>query len=120
MKLLCLFVFIAALYEVHAGTKRMCGPVLVQVLESVCLNGYNQMITKKSVPLHNDLDVLDIYNDIEDDTPMHTKGSFLDDLLMGDHVNTFAKTRRRRNLLGIYDECCVKGCNFAELTSYCK
>ncbi|XP_065359819.1 uncharacterized protein LOC135953761 [Calliphora vicina] len=122
MKLICLFVLIAALYEVHAGTKRMCGPMLVQVLESVCTNGYNSMITKKSgnISLHNnELDIMDMYNDIEDDAPVHSKTSFLDDLLMGgDHVNTFAKTRRRRNLLGIYDECCVKGCNFAELTSY--
>ncbi|KAM7358414.1 insulin-like peptide 1 [Cochliomyia hominivorax] len=121
MKFLCLFVLIAvAVYGVHAGAKRLCGPVLVQVLESVCIDGYNSLITKKSVPLHNELDVLDMYNEIEDDTPFHSKTSFLDDLLMTDHVNTFAKTRRRRNLLGIYDECCVKGCSLAELTSYCK
>ncbi|TMW42047.1 hypothetical protein DOY81_012873, partial [Sarcophaga bullata] len=81
---------------------------------------YNSMITKKSVPVRNELDVMDLYNDIDDDMPVHSKSSFLDDLFMGDHVNTFAKTRRRRNLLGIYDECCVKGCNFAELYSYCK
>lgn len=70
--------------------------------------------------MHNDLDVLDMYNDLDDDTPFRSKGSFLDELLMSDHVNSFAKTRRRRNLLGIYDECCVKGCTFAELSSYCK
>lgn len=54
MKLLCLFVLIvAAVYEVNAGTKRLCGPVLVQVLESVCVNGYNSLITKKSGKLFN-------------------------------------------------------------------
>ncbi|XP_065371059.1 probable insulin-like peptide 1 [Calliphora vicina] len=121
MKLLCIFVIvIVAVYEVNASTKRLCGPVLAQVLESVCVNGYNSMKTKKSVPVHNDLDIMDNYNDIEDDAGVHTKGSFLDDLLMSNHANSVAKTRRRRNLLGIYEECCVKGCNFYELTSYCK
>ncbi|KAM7356228.1 insulin-like peptide 1 [Cochliomyia hominivorax] len=119
MKFLCLFVLIVALYEVNASSKRLCGPVLVQVLESICIDGYNSLMTKKSVPLHNELDVLNMYSDLEDSAPVHTKSLFLDDLLMGNHVNTFAKTRRRRNILGIYDECCVKGCNYAELASYC-
>lgn len=70
--------------------------------------------------MHNDFDMMNMYNDIEDEAPAHTKTSFLDDMLMGDHINTIAKTRRRRNLLGIYDECCVKGCSYAELKSYCK
>lgn len=60
-----------------------------------------------------------MYNDLDDGSSSPRKVSFLDDLLMGNHVNTVAKTRRRRNLLGIYDECCVKGCNFNELASYC-
>ncbi|XP_037825791.1 probable insulin-like peptide 3 [Lucilia sericata] len=122
MKLLCLFVLIAVIYEANASTKRLCGPVLAQVLESVCINGYNSIKTKKSVPMvHNNLDVLDNYNDMEgEENALAAKHSFLDDLLMVDHINSVAKTRRRRNLFGIYDECCVKGCTFDELTSYCK
>lgn len=48
MKVFCFIVILAALYEVHAGSKRMCGPVLVQVLDAVCTNGYNSMAIKKS------------------------------------------------------------------------
>ncbi|KAM7358413.1 insulin-like peptide 5 [Cochliomyia hominivorax] len=121
MKILYFLIAFITFYEVNADSKRFCGPLLVQVLESVCVDGYNSLITKKSVPFHKMLNGLDMNNYIGSDTDgLNDKNSLLEDLLTQDHTNSFAVTRRRRNLLGIYDECCVKGCSYNEIRSYCK
>lgn len=48
MKLLSILILTIALYEAHANKKRYCGKVLTQVLEAICVEGYNSHITKKS------------------------------------------------------------------------
>ncbi|KAM7356227.1 insulin-like peptide 3 [Cochliomyia hominivorax] len=114
MKFFYILILFVVLYEANAASKRLCGRILVQVLESVCINGYNSHPTKRSDSLLNQLEIGITESDITD----NSNNSFLDDLLTESHVNTMAVTRRRRNLLGIYDECCVKGCTLDNLALY--
>ncbi|XP_013117616.1 probable insulin-like peptide 3 [Stomoxys calcitrans] len=121
MKLLSILVIFAVLYESHGEGSRFCGPNLAQILEMVCYNGYNGMIMNKksgNKVVHHDMDILNKFNEINDESPFNSD-SLLNDLLYGNHVQALAKTRRQRHLTGVYDECCRKSCTMEELTGYC-
>ncbi|XP_061390905.1 probable insulin-like peptide 3 [Musca vetustissima] len=122
MKALSVVLMIVFVCDINALYTRVCGPHLTQLLEAVCVNGYNGMqMAKKSTykPLTSDIDAIDIYNEIDDDISPFKSNSLLKDMLYGERINTLAKTRRQRHLSGVYDECCRKPCNMDELLSYC-
>ncbi|XP_075162227.1 insulin-like peptide 3 [Haematobia irritans] len=121
MKLIiCLFI-VGFLCEVNSAS-RLCGPSLVQVLEAVCVNGFNgKIISKKSnikalAPRSSDL--FNMFNEIDDNEPP-MPDSLLRDMLYSEHFDTLAKTRRQRHFTGVYDECCRKECTMDELVGYC-
>ncbi|XP_075161621.1 insulin-like peptide 1 [Haematobia irritans] len=121
MKLLSVLIIFVVIYEIHCDGSRFCGPYLAQVLEMVCVNGYNGLSLNKrsgSKHLHQDLSILDKMNEIDDDTTIKSD-SLLNALLFGDHANTLAKTRRHRQASGVYYECCLKACTTDELAGYC-
>ncbi|XP_075161556.1 insulin-like peptide 3 [Haematobia irritans] len=121
MKVLIILVILAVVHEIHCGESRFCGPHLTQVLELVCVNGFNQMlVNKRSTNKLAMGDTLDQnkFNEIDDETPF-TSDSLLNDLLFGGHANTVAKTRRLRHFTGVYDECCRKPCSYDEMKGYC-
>lgn len=141
MKLLSFVIFLAALYEIHAGASKLCGKNLIQALDLVCVNGFNDLgINKKSIKkpskynainkmfrnrltlfhftVNHDLDALSVFNEIEDESPFKSE-SLLNDMLFSERLNTLAKTRRHRLVTGVYDECCLKSCTTKELSGYC-
>ncbi|XP_073836299.1 insulin-like peptide 5 [Musca autumnalis] len=121
MKLLAILVFIAFCYETHSAATRFCGPNLMRILEAVCVNGFNSMqISKKSIvePMYPQISDLYGLTDI-DNEPHALSNSLLNDVLYSEGMNELAKIRRQRQLHGVYDECCRKGCTFNELAGYC-
>lgn len=48
MKLFNLFVLIIALYEVSAASNSNCANILVQVLETICTDGFSKIPAKES------------------------------------------------------------------------
>ncbi|XP_013117559.1 probable insulin-like peptide 3 [Stomoxys calcitrans] len=121
MKLFGVLFIFAVLYEINSAS-RLCGPTLAQILEAVCVKGYNgKLVSKKSsnkalVP--RDMAVLNMFNEIDDEEPFRSD-SLLNDMLFSEHFNTVAKTRRQRHFNGVYDECCRKECTLDELAGYC-
>ncbi|XP_058987792.1 probable insulin-like peptide 3 [Musca domestica] len=123
MKLLGALVFLGLCFEIQSAATRFCGQNLVQILEAVCVDGFNGMdISKKSIhkPSHHGL--ADLFEMKEVDNEKHTNGisnSLINDMLYNGELNGLAKTRRQRHLHGVYDECCRKGCTLNELAGYC-
>ncbi|XP_039951872.1 probable insulin-like peptide 1 [Bactrocera tryoni] len=100
----------------HQSTGRtVCGPALDAVLSTICVNGFNTKF-KKSMEW-DDLGS----NALEDELVFpYARFPFLAEI-HGGQVNALAKTRRHRDtaLIGVYDECCNKGCTYNEIFSYC-
>uniref|UniRef100_A0A1A9VT27 Insulin-like domain-containing protein n=1 Tax=Glossina austeni TaxID=7395 RepID=A0A1A9VT27_GLOAU len=118
-KFVCCGLLVLVLMTEHSmAGQRFCGKALQDVLDSLCLNGFNPMIRsvmhKKSVDLSDYTD-----NEIEDSLTAYPYDNslFLDKLFGEDVGHMMTKTRRRRH--GVYDECCRKPCNYTELASYC-
>lgn len=63
---------------------------------------------------------MDSYNDVDNDNVEPIRRSFWSDLLLSGNIDSLVKTRRRRSMLLIHEECCIKSCDQNELASYCK
>nr|XP_022902684.1 insulin-like isoform X2 [Onthophagus taurus] len=97
---------------------QQCGTYLSQLLSMVCKSRYNsQSLNKRSiVPIPIvEMMVPHYYNSNEDEIPQLKLG---DILLPRKHAIQVLKGKRRVKR-GVYDECCIKPCTYAELHDYC-
>ncbi|KAH8415699.1 hypothetical protein KR222_009927 [Zaprionus bogoriensis] len=117
VKLLCLACCLAFMFY-HVDSLRLCGSELPEMLDKICVNGFNGKLKRSAM-------VLPDYND-NDDGALGNYGAYSEQELdrqpllramLGESANHLLKTRRRR--LGIADECCSKSCSLKELAYYC-
>ncbi|XP_061395161.1 probable insulin-like peptide 3 [Musca vetustissima] len=91
---------------------RVCGPSLSQLLETVCVNGFNARVTKKSNVNLNLPNAKKLSDTMLPYNPMSH-------ILFNKRTDTMAKVRKERLYTGVYDECCLKTCSLNEILGYC-
>ncbi|XP_018789560.1 PREDICTED: LIRP-like [Bactrocera latifrons] len=106
-----LSLFIVGLQHISAQ-QAVCGPAIDAALSIMCENGFNTKF-KKSLEWDGLANA-----EPEELSPFGMMNFPFLGRNHGGHVDTVAKTRRRRE--GVYDECCRKPCSYSELLSYCK
>lgn len=104
---------ISSAQQLREGTHKLCGPVLTNAMDLVCVGGYNSMsFASKRVPRATASSV-ELGTQQRRRQPRYTHSGPL---------QTSLKTRRlrRQRFGGVYDECCVNSCNYEELLAYCR
>lgn len=106
---------ISSAQQLREGTHKLCGPVLTNAMDLVCVGGYNSMsFASKRVPRRaTTASSVELGTQQRRRQPRYTHSGPL---------QTSLKTRRlrRQRFGGVYDECCVNSCNYEELLAYCR
>lgn len=98
--------------QLREGTHKLCGSMLTNAMDLVCVGGYNSMPFGKRVP--RDESNVELGTQQRRRQPRYT--------LSEPSLSSSLKTRRlrRQRFAGVYDECCVNSCSYEELLAYCR
>lgn len=96
---------ISSAQQLREGTHKLCGSMLTNAMDLVCVGGYNSMPFSKRVP------------GVELPGQRRRQARYALSPLLSS-----LKTRRlrRQRYVGVYDECCVNSCSYDELLAYCR
>ncbi|KAH8415687.1 hypothetical protein KR222_009230, partial [Zaprionus bogoriensis] len=97
---------ISSAQQLRVGSHKLCGPVLANAMDMVCVGGYNSMLYGKRGQ--------------QQQQQRQARRALLTSLYGGEVLVKTQRRRRQQRNVGIYDECCVNSCSYDELLAYCR